>query len=120
MLPQQAAFGSWTSPITSDLIVGGTVGLEQVALDGEDIYWVEARPAEAGRCVIVRRSPDGRVTDCTSPPLNVRTRVHEYGGSCYLVAHGTLWFSNFDDQRLYRQDPGAAPRPITPEGDQQR
>lgn len=47
MAPRQAPFGSWASPITSDLIVSGTVALEQVALDGEDIYWVEAGPAGA-------------------------------------------------------------------------
>src|SRR5437868_6254491 len=97
-MPQQDPFGSWSSPVTADLIVGGTIGLEQVALDGADIYWVEARPAEAGRCVIVRRAPDGHISDCTPPPLNVRTRVHEYGGRCTAVLDGTLWFSNFGDQ----------------------
>ena len=89
MTQKQASYGSWASPITADLIVSGTIGLEQIALDGDDIYWVEARPSEAGRCVIVRRTPDGRITDCTPAPLNVRTRVHEYGGSCYAVARGT-------------------------------
>jgi hypothetical protein len=67
--------------------------------------------------VIVRRSPDGQVSDCTPASFNVRTRVHEYGGNCYVVSSGTLWFSNFGDQRLYRQDRGTAPRAITPEAD---
>lgn len=115
--PQSAPFGSWRSPVTSDLIVSGTVGLEQVQLDGADVYWLEARPMEQGRYVVVRRAPDGTMTDCTPPPFNVRTRVHEYGGASYLVQGGTIYFSNFADQRLYRHDPGSLPRPITPDDD---
>lgn len=108
-----APYGSWKSPITSDLIVAGTISLGDVAIDGEDIYWVEARPSEGGRSVIVRRTPDGAVADVTPPGFNARTTVHEYGGGAYLVDGGTVYFSNFSDQRLYRQPPGAAPQPIT-------
>jgi len=115
--PQVAPYGSWKSPITSDLIVSETVRLGQVMLDldGEDVYWVEMRPAEGGRCIVVRRTPDGRTTDVTPSPFNVRTRVHEYGGGSFAVTDGAVYFSNFADQRLYRQDPGAEPRPVTPE-----
>ena len=110
-----APYGSWKSPITTDLIVRGTVGLGSPTLDGDDLYWTEGRPSEAGRVVLVRRSPDGAIADLTPPGYNVRTRVHEYGGGAYVADGGTVWFSNFDDQRLYRQDRGAAPRPITQE-----
>jgi dipeptidyl aminopeptidase/acylaminoacyl peptidase len=113
--PQVAPYGSWKSPITSDLIVAGTIGLGQVRLDGSDIYWTELRPTEAGRNVIVRLTADGTITDMTPPPYNVRTRVHEYGGASYLVHQGSIYFSNFVDQRLYRQKPGEEPVPITPE-----
>ena len=78
--PQVSPFGSWKSPITSQLIVSESIGLGQVALDGEDIYWVETRPSEGGRHVIVKRTPDGQISDVTPAPFNVRTRVHEYGG----------------------------------------
>jgi dipeptidyl aminopeptidase/acylaminoacyl peptidase len=115
--PQTAPYGSWRSPITSDLIVAGTIGLDQVALDGTDVYWIEARPAEAGRNVIVQRTPDGQTIDRTPQPFNARTRVHEYGGGAYAVVDGVLYFSNFSDQRLYRQERGARPRPITPEAE---
>jgi dipeptidyl aminopeptidase/acylaminoacyl peptidase len=113
--PRVAPYGSWKSPITSDLIVSGTIGLGQIALDGEDTYWSEMRPTEGGRYVVVRRTPDARMCDVTPPPFNVRTRVHEYGGGAFVVADGTLYFSHLADQRLYRQDPGADPRAITPE-----
>jgi dipeptidyl aminopeptidase/acylaminoacyl peptidase len=114
---QVAPYGSWKSPITSDLIVADTVGLEQPQLDGDDVCWVESRPAEGGRNVIVRRGPDGRTADQTPAPFNARTCVHESGGGAYAAADGTLYFANFTDQRLYRQDRDALPRPITPEGD---
>ena len=58
-------YGSWKSPITSDLIIAEIIGLGMIALDGDDIYWSEMRPAEGGRYVVVRRSPDGQTTDIT-------------------------------------------------------
>jgi len=115
--PRVAPCGSWKSPITSELIGSETLGLGEIVLDGEDIYWVERRPMEGGRSVIVRRTPDERTTDVTPRGFNVRTRVHEYGGGSFVVADGVVYFSNFADQRLYRQDLGAQPRPITPEAD---
>ena len=110
-------YGSWRSPVTADAIVAGAIGLSQIQLDGDDIYWVEQRPAEAGRNVVVRRRAGGVIDDITPAGFNARTRVHEYGGGAYLVKQGTVWFSNFADQRLYRQDPGLPPIPITPEKD---
>ena len=108
-----APYGSWQSPITSDLIVAGTVGLGQVRLDGEAVYWIEQRPTEGGRNVIVRRTPDRTIADLTPRPFNARTRVHEYGGGAYAVRDGALYFSNFTDQRLYRQTGAAEPKPLT-------
>jgi dipeptidyl aminopeptidase/acylaminoacyl peptidase len=97
------------------LIASGTIGLSQITLDGEDIYWVELRPAEGGRGVIVRRTPEGKIQDVTPHPFNARTRVHEYGGGAFAVTGGVVCFSNFEDQRLYRQELNTEPRPITPE-----
>ena len=115
--PKTTPYGSWKSPITSDLIVSEAIEFGQIGVDGEDIYWVELRPSEGGRYVIVRRDLEGRVEDVTPPLLNVRTRVHEYGGGAFVVVDGMVFFSNYADQRLYRQDPGTEPRPITPEVD---
>jgi dipeptidyl aminopeptidase/acylaminoacyl peptidase len=115
-----APYGSWKSPITSALIVTDVINIArqaQVVLDGKDVYWVETRPAENGRTVIVRWSPDGTVVDRTPAMFSARTRVHEYGGGAFTVENGTVYFSNFVDQRLYRQDRGGMPQPITPEAD---
>ena len=111
--PNIAPYGSWKSPITADVVAAGEVGLEQVRLDGDDVYWIERRSQEGGRKVIVRRSPDGRLTDMTPVGFNARTRVHEYGGGDYAVSDGTIVFSNFVDQRLYVQRPGAEPTALT-------
>ena len=115
--PQVAPYGSWRSSITADSIVAGSIQLGQIALDGDDVYWVETRPVEDGRSVLVRRTPDGQTSDVTRSPFSVRTRVHEYGGGAFAVADGVVYFSNFADQRLYRQEVGGQPSPITPEED---
>jgi hypothetical protein len=107
-LPETAPYGSWKSPITSDLIVAQTVLLSDARLDGGHFYWLEGRPQEQGRYVIVRRDKDGRQADITPAPFNVRTRVHEYGGGAWNVSNGIVYFSNFADGRLYRQAPGAS------------
>jgi dipeptidyl aminopeptidase/acylaminoacyl peptidase len=112
---QVSRYGSWKSPITSDLIVSGTIGLGQIEIDGEDIYWVETRAQEKGRYVVVKLTPDGRTVDVTPHPFNARTRVHEYGGGGYTVSGGATYFSNFADQRLYRFDDAGEPQAITPE-----
>ena len=116
-MPTTAPYGSWQSPITTDLIVSGAIGLGQIALDDEDIYWAELRPSEGGRMVVVKHTPDGETTDITPAPFSARTRVHEYGGGAYLVHEGVVYFSNYADQRMYRQDQGGDPQPITPETD---
>ena len=110
---QIAPYGSWKSPITTDLIVSDSIRLGAIVLDGDDIYWSEGRPSEGGRNVIVRRSANGSIIDMTPPPLNARTRVHEYGGGAFTVSDGTIYFTNFADQRLYRQTLGSEPEPMT-------
>lgn len=110
-----AEYGTWKSPITSDLIVAGTIGLSSPLFHGEDIYWLESRPLEGGRNVIVRQSPNGETEDVTPPPFNVRSRVHEYGGGAFTVYKDTVYFTNFRDQRVYCQKRGETPQPLTPE-----
>jgi dipeptidyl aminopeptidase/acylaminoacyl peptidase len=114
--PTVAPFGSWQSPITADQVVSASVRLSQLAFDGDDLYWVEQRPAERGRNVIVRRTPDGQITDVNPAPYNARTRAHEYGGGAYTVSAGIVYFSNYDDQRLLRTGANGVqpPQPLTP------
>jgi dipeptidyl aminopeptidase/acylaminoacyl peptidase len=114
-----APYGSWPSPIRIEDVIGGATALAEVWVDGADILWVEGRPSEAGRRILVRRAPDGTIRDVTPAAFNVRNRVHEYGGGSLVVADGVVVFSYFGDGRLYRQrtDGSDAPTPITPEGE---
>jgi len=111
-----AGYGSWKSPITSDILSSAIIRFDgQIEIEGNQVYWNEMRPTEAGRYVVVRYSPGGQVTDVTPAPYNARTRVHEYGGGAFIVENGMVYFSNFTDQRLYLQNPGSDPEPITSE-----
>jgi dipeptidyl aminopeptidase/acylaminoacyl peptidase len=110
--PTVSRYGSWRSPITSDLIAADSIRLMDVLLDGDDVYWIESRPQEGGRNVLVRHGKHGTAEDVTPPPFNARTKVHEYGGGAVLISRGTIFFSNFSDQKLYRQDQNGTPRPI--------
>jgi dipeptidyl aminopeptidase/acylaminoacyl peptidase len=100
-IKQKAAFGSWKSPITTDLMLGDSVGLGEISVFGDDVYWIEMRPQEKGRYVVVKQSPDGQQFDVIPNEYNARTRVHEYGGGSYLMTEKGLVFSNFSDQALY-------------------
>ena len=91
-------FGTWASPITAQVAASQGLRLASPVVDGDAIYWLEARPAEGGRNVVVRRDADGTVEEVTPAGFNVRSRVHEYGGGSFVVDRGTLFFSNFADQ----------------------
>ena len=110
-------YGFWTSPVTSDFVVANSIRLEQVALDGDVLYWSETQPQKKGRSFVWRMAKSGGsepVTPDDDNGFSVRTRVHEYGGGAFAVSDGVVYFSNDADQRLYRQDGRGQPRPITP------
>jgi dipeptidyl aminopeptidase/acylaminoacyl peptidase len=113
--PRIAPYGSWVSPITSDLIVASTIGLGELVLDRDQLYWLESRPQEAGRSVVVCINPEGTIEEVTPPGFSVRTRVHEYGGGAFLAGGGVIYFSNDTDGRIYCREPGLSPVPLTPE-----
>jgi dipeptidyl aminopeptidase/acylaminoacyl peptidase len=115
-------YGSWPTPITSELVVAAAVRLSEIAVDGDAVVWSEGRPAEGGRTQLVRRDADGTITDLLTDGRNARTAVHEYGGGAWWVRAGVTWFTDWADQRLYRLDPGGdltvlTPEPATPRAD---
>ena len=109
-------YGTWSSPITPDAIVAETIRLSSVSLDAGRIGWLEGRPGEGGRNVLVRGNGAGGYDDVTPPPFNVRSRVHEYGGGAYAVSGDRVWFSSFEDGRVHVRTGAAAPAPLTAEG----
>ena len=124
---REAAYGSWKSPITADMIATQTLSLGEVAVDGDDVYWLEVRPSERGRHAIVRRSVDGTLTDILPPEGEGRVAysshslVYGHGGGSFAVSEGLVVFVNHAstglhvDQRLYRVNPGRTPVPLTPD-----
>jgi hypothetical protein len=110
-----APYGAWASPVRpQDLAKRPAPYAPDPVEDG--VYWLQLRPDEGGRTVLVWCGRGGEPGDVTPKGFNVRTRVHEYGGGEYWRDGESLFFSHFADGRVYRQDRrGSAPTPVTPE-----
>ena len=112
-----APYGSWESPIATEMLTAGALRFDELDVDGDDLYWVESRPDEQGRYAAMRCSASGELSEVTTSDYSARTLVHEYGGGSFAVSNGVGYFSNFSDQRLYRRsvDGSDDPTPLTPE-----
>src|ERR1700682_6588101 len=106
-------FGSWIFPITADVAVAETGSLSEPRIDGDNIYWIEGRPLEKGRNVVVASAADGTIRDITPSPFNVISQVYSYGGVAYAVSNNVVYFVNFGDNQIYQQVAGGAPTKIT-------
>ena len=115
MTKRSAPGGTWASPISFESLVEGAINPSDLRVFDGRLYWLESRPAEGGRLVVMTGDVSG-ASPLTAAPLNVRTRVHEYGGAPYAMAGETLVFSNFADQRLHALKPDGSAEPLTPEG----
>jgi dipeptidyl aminopeptidase/acylaminoacyl peptidase len=116
-----AAFARWPSPLRPADVAAAKVSLSELCSDGTALYWLESRPAEGGRVVLVRGSEHG-TRDHSPPDVSIRSRVHEYGGGavCLVPGRGAGAFAYVDqsDQRVwFCEDPlgsAPAPRPLSP------
>jgi hypothetical protein len=109
-----AACGTWPSPVSAARVAAGSKPLASLRIAGARIHWLQGLPEENGRVAAMVSTPGAsRPRLLTAAPLNVRTRVHEYGEGAYAVAGETLFFSNFADNLVYRQDADGVARPIT-------
>lgn len=104
---QAAPYGTWESPITPQSLVQGTIQFKEIQVEGDEYYWAEARPEEKGRTVIIRKSDNKEMIPA---PYYARTTVYEYGGSCFTVHDKTIYFTNFEDQHLYKVEEGKDPQ----------
>lgn len=82
------------------MLIRTKVHFGEAGLDGDTLYWVETRPEERGRNVIVARTANGSLHDVLPPPYSAQSRVHEYGGGAFLASAGIVYFSNLEDQRI--------------------
>lgn len=113
---QTLPHGSWPSPLDARGTLAGVTRRSDPVADGDDLYWLEARPQDAGRVTLVRRR-DGQVQDVSGPEHNVRTRYLEYGGGDVAAVDGTVLWVDFDTQQVWRSAPGEDLRPLTPPTD---
>ena len=86
----KAPYGTWESPITADLISTGSTRLLDIETDGDDVFWLEMRPADAGRYALMKYS--NPPVDAIPEEYSARTLVHEYGGGSFRVANGIYYF----------------------------
>ena len=113
--PAGSPYGSWPTPITSELVVRAAAGIGGAHLDGGVVTWSESRPEEGGRTQLVQQVGDGPPVDLLPEGFNARSAVHEYGGGAWLVAGRSILFTNWADQQLHRLTARAMPIPVTPE-----
>ena len=114
--PVTAPYGSWASPLSAENVAAGGTRLDNVRAAGGRVYWTENRPSEGGRIALMARQPGGDVAEVTAKGANVRSRVHEYGGAPYVLAGGRVFYSQFNDQRMYEIRDGGQRRTVTPAG----
>ncbi len=121
-MPGTLPYGAWPSPIAPEDLAAGTRAFGLTALDGGAVWWVESRPDEKGRSVVMRWTDAGGAEDVTPPGFSAATTINGYGGAAMGVRDGVVWFSNASDPkvtgtadlRLHRQVPGEYPQPVTP------
>ncbi len=114
-MKKTSPYGSWKSPFTAEELVKKSDSLAGVQVNSKGkVFIVETRPQDKGRTVLCELV-DGKKIDITPSPLNIRNRVHEYGGGSCKIHGTTVYFSEFTDQRIYTQKLGEHPTPLTPE-----
>ncbi len=114
--PKVARYGSWASPLSAEGLSAARVNLGDLRSVGDRLYWTQSVPSAAGITALYSKRGDAPATMMTPEGVNVRTRVHEYGGAPYVIAGDVVYYSQYADQRLYALRPGAEPTALTPEG----
>lgn len=113
-----ASYNQWEPAISAEEVFRACVNFMFLSADAEDnLFWIELRPEEKGRCVLMTRTPAGEVRELLPSPFSARSRVMEYGGKPYVASHGQIVFSNYLDQRLYTMNLNGSgcPQALTPE-----
>jgi dipeptidyl aminopeptidase/acylaminoacyl peptidase len=120
-----APFGTWASPLQVAEVAAQRLSRYSLASDGASLWWLESRPDEAGRTVLVRAEPGAEPSVVSPPGANIRSHVHEYGGGAWcLVGDRTASSFAYVDEHTQRvllvSAIGSAPVPLgsePPEGE---
>ena len=86
----KASYLEWQPVLQAEDVFKSAIGFTYLQTDAaNNLFWVEQRPDEEGRSVLVERDAIGNIRDLTPKPLSVRTRVG-VRGSAGAVAFGWL------------------------------
>ena len=113
----EASYGSWKSPITADQMASKSIDFSFPRFFDGQLFWMEFRPSESARTVIVRSDDSGNQQTLTPEGFSAQTKAHEYGGCCYTLGNNSVFFVNAKDQRIYCQDLSCteSTKPLSPE-----
>lgn len=110
---KKISYVDWEPAIQTEDVFRSAIGFTYVSTDDVGrAYWVEPRPHEGGRAVLVQVGSDGQLRDITPQEFSVRSRIFEYGSTPYAVKGEYVYFSNFSDQRVYRQNINGVEKPV--------
>ena len=108
--------GAWPSPLSAERAAVGAVSLAYAGVAQGRLHWIEGRPAEQGRSVLVAQGAQGFAADVLGADVNLRSRVHEYGGTPWVAVGDRLVYSAFADQRMRARSADGSERLLTPPG----
>lgn len=117
-MKQSAPYGSWKSPITAEFVSGKDRNLNSsLQVDGDHLYFLESRPDEGGRTVLMILDSKQEAQEVLPKEFNVRSRYLEYGARSFLAAQGHIYFVHFADQQIYVRNPQGEIKKLTQEND---
>ncbi len=111
-----ASYGSWESPITAASIFEASDNISTLTVENNELYFIERRASANGRNILVKLDENNQALQLTPSEISVRTRVHEYGGRPYLVDGNDIYYSQFNDQKIYKLSEGSEPQALTLDG----
>ena len=109
-------YGTWPSPISPADVAAAHGAITWVGQPQGELWWVESDPADEGRLALWCLDGDEH-RRLTPAGVNVRNRVHEYGGLPWAAGGDGYVVTEWSDQRLYTGTGGGgrdALRPLTP------
>jgi dipeptidyl aminopeptidase/acylaminoacyl peptidase len=120
-------YGAFVSGLSAQQVANGGLRLSQPQLnaDSSQLFYLEGRPAEGGRQVLVVKDLiSGDFSDINEAPINIRSLVHEYGGGAFAlaepiagrtpgliytdIAERAVWWLPFGNDGKWHQDLGKA------------
>lgn len=99
---EKVPYKQWQSPLSLEEVFSHAGKPSFLELKNGSLYWMESNPEIGGAVQLKCRQPTAEIYTLTTPKLNVKTRVNEYGGKAFCIGQDAIYFCNDSDQRIYR------------------